>query len=68
MTEEELRALHDIYRAKILICKSRGSDARESAEALARYAEVNDITVHAAALAILAGGPTLDQPLELRGA
>ena len=68
MTEEELRALHDIYRAKILICKSRGSDAREIADALALYAEANDITVHAAALAILAGGPTLDHPLELRGA
>jgi hypothetical protein len=65
MTGAEMQACHDIYRAKILICRCRGCEARESADALDRCAEVNDLTVHAAALAVLARGPTLDDPLEL---
>jgi hypothetical protein len=57
MTEAEMQAFHDIYRAEILICRSRGSEARESADELDHYAEAHDMTVHAAALAVLARGP-----------
>ena len=65
MTEEEMQALHDIYRAEIVICRFRGSDARECADALVCYAHANAMTMHAAALAVLARGPTRDvDPLE----
>ena len=68
MTEAEMQALHDIWRAEILICRVRGTDALESGDALDRYAAANHLTMHAAALTILARGPTTREvdPIELR--
>ena len=65
MTEAEMQECHDIYRAKILICRVRGSHARVITAALGEYAEVHNMTLHAAALGILARGPTQYGPLEL---
>jgi len=64
MTEAEMLSLHEIYRAEVLISRFRGSDAHESVAALVHYAEAQEMSVHAAALAVLARGPTADDPLE----
>jgi hypothetical protein len=68
MTEAEMQEFHNIYRARILICRARGTDAAESTEVLDRYAEANDMPLHVAALVILDRGPTLYGSLELRAA
>ncbi len=65
MTDAEMQEYHDIYRAKILISRARGSDAREITAVLDDYAEVHDMTLHAVALGVLARGPTQYGPLEL---
>lgn len=68
MTEAQMQALHDIWRAEIAICRVRGAEARECGDALGRYAAANRMTMHAAALTILARGPTARDvdPLERR--
>jgi len=58
MTEAQMQELHDIWRAEIVICRARGTEARECDVALGRYAAANHMTMHAAALTILARGPT----------
>jgi hypothetical protein len=63
MTEAEMMSLHEVYRAEVLISRFRGSDARESVDALVHYAEAHGMSVHAAALAVLTRGPTRDDPL-----
>jgi hypothetical protein len=57
---EELQDRRDIRRAQVLLGLSRGISSAESAGVLQHRAAVERISLHAAALEVLAAGPTDD--------
>lgn len=62
MSKEDLQAQQDVYRAQLLICGRHGLEADQSAAVLRERADRAGVSLHAAALGVLAlGMAALDQ-------
>jgi hypothetical protein len=54
----EQQTSRDVHRAEVLVSRVRGMSVDESAGALRRHASACGVSLHAAALSVLATSPT----------
>ena len=58
LNRKDLQACRDVYRAEVLLARLRGFTREDAADALNNHASMLGVSLHAAALGVLATTPS----------